>query len=136
MWQACTLATTVWLDLPSFSCFYFISCSNLGPTLLFISCCSKLRLDSRLCPFTWPLSLLAISAICISHAHQHHKWEPSTFVHIIMERMIRDISAVNNGLSYWLYHCLFFFHHRSLYSIEKVEGWLDAFQVVVLLVGW
>jgi hypothetical protein len=29
-----------------------------------------------------------------------------------------------------------FFHHRSLYSIEKVEGWLDAFQVVVLLVGW
>jgi hypothetical protein len=33
-------------------------------------------------------------------------------------------------------YCLFFFHHRSLYSIEKVEGWLDAFQVVVLLVGW
>ena len=87
--------------------FYFISCSNLVLTLLFISCCWKLRLDSRLCPFTWPLSLLAISAICISHAHQHHKWEPSTFVHIIMERMIRDLSAVNIGLSYRLLPFLF-----------------------------
>lgn len=46
--------------------------------------------------------------------------------------VIYQLSTMASPIGY----CLFFFHHRSLYSIEKVEGRLDAFQLVVLLVGW
>jgi hypothetical protein len=52
-----------------------------------------------------------------------------------MERMIRDLSAVNNGLSYRL-HAFSFFITEVCTALKRWKGGFDAFQVVVLLVGW